>query len=63
MPSKKIHCAGCNAYLGVIRDAKLRKDVKFLCKNCETKRITLEMQRKTRTSASMESLFGGLFKK
>lgn len=62
MPGKKIYCAGCATYLGIIRDAKLRKDIKFLCKNCETKRISLEMQRKTGAS-DMGDLFGGIFKK
>lgn len=61
MSGKEIFCAGCNKHLGVIRDAKLRKDIKFLCKNCETKRVALEMQRKTGGSG-MEKLFGGLFK-
>lgn len=62
MPERKIYCAGCYAYLGVIRDAKLRKDVNFLCKNCETKRVALEMQRKSGASG-MDEIFGGLFKK
>ena len=61
MSDKKIYCTECNSYLGIIRDAKLRKDIKFLCKNCETKRIALELQRKTGGSG-MEKLFGGLFK-
>ena len=62
MPERKIYCAGCDTYLGIIRDAKLRKDVKFLCENCEIKRVALEMQRKT-AGSGMDEIFGALFKK
>lgn len=31
---KKIICKECNKYLGEIRDAKLRKGISFLCKEC-----------------------------
>lgn len=63
MPDRKIYCAGCDTYLGVVRDAKLRKGVVFLCKNCEIKRVALELQRKTKPSVDMGDLFGGIFKK
>lgn len=63
MPEQKIYCSGCSTYLGIIRDAKLRKGIVFLCKNCGTKRVALEMQRKTRPSVDMGDLFGGLFRK
>lgn len=74
-PGKKIYCAGCNTYLGIIRDAKLRKNIKFLCKNCETRRMALEMQKmgqrveppinnpRKAESSSVTDLFGGVFKK
>ena len=62
MPERKIYCAGCTVYLGVLRDATLKKGIKFLCAKCETKRVALEMQRKT-SGSDMEELFGGLFKK
>jgi RNase P subunit RPR2 len=62
MPEQKIYCSGCSTYLGIIRDAKLRKGIVFLCKNCGTKRVALEMQRKTGGSG-MDELFGALFKK
>lgn len=63
MSGRKIYCVGCNEYLGVIRDAKLRKGIVFLCKNCGTKRVALEMQRETRPSVDMGDLFGGVFRK
>lgn len=31
---REIYCKECGAYLGVIRDAKLRKDLVVLCSNC-----------------------------
>ena len=30
----KIYCNGCGVYLGEIRDAKLRKNIVHLCKDC-----------------------------
>jgi len=63
MSERKIYCAGCNKPLGIIRDARLLKDLKFLCSACETKRLALEMQRKTKPSMGLEYLFGGIFKK
>ena len=32
--SKTIKCSICGAYLGEIRDAKLAKEIAFLCKKC-----------------------------
>lgn len=63
MYERKIYCAGCTVYLGVLRDATLKKGIKFLCKNCETKRVALELQRKTKPSVNLEDMFGGVFKK
>lgn len=34
MPDREIHCARCGVYLGVLRDAKLRKDIMFGCGDC-----------------------------
>lgn len=44
---RKIYCNGCRVYLGVIRDAKLRKGMVHLCKNCETKRVASDLASKT----------------
>ena len=35
--SKTIKCSLCGAYLGEIRDAKLAKEMAFLCKKCNSK--------------------------
>lgn len=34
MPDREIYCVTCNAYLGVIRDAKLRNGMGFICATC-----------------------------
>ena len=34
MPDREIYCVTCNAYLGVIRDAKLRNGMGFICSTC-----------------------------
>jgi len=35
---KKIYCSECKTYLGVIRDAKLKKGMVYLCATCESAR-------------------------
>lgn len=62
MPDRKIYCAGCTIFLGVLRDAALKKGIRFLCKDCEAKRVALELQRKTGASG-LGDLFGGIFGK
>lgn len=34
----KIHCMKCERYCGEIRDAKLIKGLKFMCKSCDSVR-------------------------
>ena len=55
MADRDINCTECNLYLGVIRDAKLRVKISFLCDGCETKRITMKMMK------GKESGFGSGF--
>jgi len=43
MSDRSIYCTGCKRYLGIIRDAKLHKDIKYLCGVCEVKRIASDM--------------------
>ena len=45
--ANQIHCAGCNRYLGEIRDAKLLKGIKYLCPACETKRLASDLANRT----------------
>ena len=34
MPIRTIRCQECDAYVGTIRDAKLMKDLVFVCPSC-----------------------------
>jgi len=60
MSDIKISCSGCNLNLGVIRDAKLRKGISYLCKTCEKKRVALELQKKQKHDLpeGFEEIFG-----
>ena len=42
--SREIHCVKCGKYLGEIRDAKLRKNIHFICDDCNTRRLALELK-------------------
>ncbi len=44
--SKEARCIGCNIYLGEIHDARLHKDIKFLCVQCNMKRIASDLGKK-----------------
>jgi hypothetical protein len=55
-----IFCQGCNLPLGVIRDAKLRKGIVYLCKNCETKRVASDLMNKNKTKKP-DNPFGDIF--
>jgi len=57
MNKHKIYCAGCNKYLGEIRDATLFKGIKYLCLNCDTKRIASDIHKKTEKKDDMDWLF------
>lgn len=43
---REIRCTGCNKYLGNIIEAKLHKEIRFLCSQCNTKRIASDMSKK-----------------
>lgn len=34
---RKIHCHSCGVYLGELRDATLRKGVRFECSSCSSR--------------------------
>ena len=62
---RKIYCKPCGKYLGIIRNATLHKEIVFLCKNCDTKRIASDMVNKTNKinrKNSLDDIFGkGVF--
>ena len=58
----KISCEGCGLDLGEIREGSLRKNIVFLCKNCNTKRVALELQKKNERKPDIMEMFDGIFK-
>lgn len=59
--SKKLFCESCRKYLGEIRDAKLHKDIKYLCKSCNTQRESLELMYKDQEDTSYTDIFDIMF--
>ena len=56
----KVYCYLCHLYLGEIRDAKLKKEISYLCKDCVSI-IKLKFTN-TQTPSNVSDLFGGIFK-
>ena len=53
-----IRCKKCKRYLGEIRDARLHKDIVYLCKKCNTQREALELNySNTPHESPMDQLF------
>lgn len=67
MPSIKIRCSNCNINLGEIRQASLRKNISYLCSNCEDKRKIavryMESKGNDNSSYNYEEMFGNIFGK
>ncbi|MFH1978876.1 MAG: hypothetical protein ABII97_00600 [Patescibacteria group bacterium] len=42
MAERKIHCCECSKFVGIIRDASLRKEIKYVCKECRNRWISLK---------------------
>jgi len=58
--SREISCTVCKDSMGVIRDANLRKDIKYLCGRCDTRRLEalVELYRlKNKPKNPFENLF------
>ncbi len=62
---RKIYCK-CGTYLGVIRDATLRKGIVYLCESCNIKRVASDLSKtgkKYDLPEGFEDLFGAFGKK
>lgn len=60
--SIQVKCKKCSVFLGEIRDAKLHKDIIYLCKNCNTQREALELRYRNKdTEGSFGGMFGDIF--
>ncbi|MEA1980838.1 MAG: hypothetical protein U9N54_07690 [candidate division Zixibacteria bacterium] len=67
MASKKIYCSACQLYLGEIKLAKLRKNISYLCEQCESDRYanfkTSKTNKPSKTNGNtLDDFFGGVFK-
>lgn len=51
---KKIYCCECSKFLGIIRDAALRKKMEFVCCEC---------REKWKARGVFDDIFGDLFRK
>lgn len=66
---RKIYCTNCNTYLGVIRDATLRKGIAHLCFGCECERTSIthepiyddRIKNYNKEGVDLNGLFGDLF--
>ena len=62
---RKIYCK-CGVYLGIIRDATLRKGIVYLCEKCDIKRVAsdlLKVGKKYDLPEGFDDLFGSSFGK
>ena len=57
--SKKISCTYCNKFLGQIRDAKLRKNIYHICKECRQVVSKTTQQGSADLPEGFDALFGG----
>ena len=55
-----VGCISCNKYLGEIHSAKLHKDIKFLCADCNIKRVASDMKKKS-VPIAMPDFFSDIF--
>jgi len=59
---RKIYCKPCGKYLGIIRNATLHKEIVFLCKDCDIKRIASDLANKVNPKNPFDDIFGkGVF--
>jgi len=58
--SREIKCTVCKTPMGTIKDASLRKGIKYLCSGCDTRRLELMVELyklKNKPKHPLESLF------
>ena len=56
---REINCVGCSAKMGVIRDAALRKDIRYLCDKCNSLRMDTMLELKNLKERIKKGGFGG----
>ena len=61
MSDRDIHCYVCNKYVGVIRDAKLMKGLKFVCPSCSEVDDIKDDYYSSKVPDAFTDLFGDIF--
>lgn len=61
MTDRNIICIECNCNMGIIRDAKLRKDILYICNNCHKQLHAIITMKKNSDKKSPTSDFGDIF--
>lgn len=56
--AREIHCTACGTYLGSLTKARLRKDIAYLCGECESKRRLGRWADNTQMPPGFAELFG-----
>ena len=70
MADREINCEECHTYLGVIRDAKLKKGMVHICEKCNTKRLAAKAKERIDNAAykpydpmeAIKDMMNGCFK-
>ena len=60
--NREIKCTICKKNMGVIRDAKLRSGIKYMCQPCDSRRmeILIEWSKMKKDNKNpLKDLFGG----
>jgi hypothetical protein len=62
--AKKIYCAHCNCYLGEITQAKIKKNVNYLCEKCANLASIAKSKMQTNPKVKIDGfdLFNDIFK-
>jgi hypothetical protein len=61
----EITCIDCGTYLGSIRDATLKKEISFMCKDCKCEHDALKLMKESdkhrNGKTSFNDIFGDVF--
>lgn len=63
MSDREINCCECGRHVGIIRDAKLMKGLKFICPTCDNHNNNKEDDIARYASGDFADIFGDIFKR
>lgn len=61
MSDREINCCQCGKHVGIIRDAKLMKGLKFICPMCDNQSHQRDDDIAGYTSGNFADIFGDIF--